>query len=293
MKQINLKAMAKINLGLDVVRRREDGYHDLRMIMQTVRLFDRIRLSVTRSGGVRLKTNLGFLPTDASNHACKAAQMLIDEFGIKDGVFIDLEKHIPVAAGLAGGSSDAAAVLVGMNLLFGLGLSSEQLRLRGVKIGADVPYCIMRGTALAEGIGDRLTPLPGIPRCSIVVAKPDLRVSTKYVYTHLHLDESTIHPDIDAQIEAIRAGDLKGMCACCGNVLESVTETAYPKISELKKTMMDGGALVSMMSGSGPSVFGIFDEKEKAQAVYEQLRSQQDQAQVFLASPFFPRNNTQ
>ena len=293
MKQINLKAMAKINLGLDVVRRREDGYHDLRMIMQTVRLFDRIRLSATRSGGVRLKTNLGFLPTDASNHACKAAQMLIDEFGIKDGVFIDLEKHIPVAAGLAGGSSDAAAVLVGMNLLFGLGLSSEQLRLRGVKIGADVPYCIMRGTALAEGIGDRLTPLPGIPRCSIVVAKPDLRVSTKYVYTHLHLDENTVHPDIDAQIEAIRAGDLKGMCACCGNVLESVTETAYPKISELKKTMMDGGALVSMMSGSGPSVFGIFDEKEKAQAVYEQLRSQQDQAQVFLASPFFPRNNTQ
>ena len=170
MKQINLKAMAKINLGLDVVRRREDGYHDLRMIMQTVRLFDRIRLSVTRSGGVRLKTNLGFLPTDASNHACKASQMLIDEFGIKEGVFIDLEKHIPVAAGLAGGSSDAAAVLVGMNLLFGLGLSSEQLRLRGVKIGADVPYCIMRGTALAEGIGDRLTPLPGIPRCSIVVA---------------------------------------------------------------------------------------------------------------------------
>ena len=293
MKQINLKAMAKINLGLDVVRRREDGYHDLRMIMQTVRLFDRIRLSVTRSGGVRLKTNLGFLPTDASNHACKAAQMLIDEFGIKDGVFIDLEKHIPVAAGLAGGSSDAAAVLVGMNLLFGLGLSSEQLRLRGVKIGADVPYCIMRGTALAEGIGDRLTPLPGIPRCSIVVAKPDLRVSTKYVYTHLHLDENTVHPDIDAQAEAIRAGDLKGMCACCGNVLESVTETAYPKISELKKTMMDGGALVSMMSGSGPSVFGIFDEKEKAQAVYEQLRSEQDQAQVFMTSPFFPRNNTQ
>ena len=293
MKQIHRKAMAKINLGLDVVGKRPDGYHDLRMIMQTVNLYDRVKLTATRSPGVRVKTNLRFLPTDRGNHAYQAAQMLIDEFGIKDGVFIDLEKHIPVAAGLAGGSSDAAAVLVGMNLLFGLGLSSEQLRLRGVKIGADVPYCIMRGTALAEGIGDRLTSLPGIPRCSIVVAKPDLRVSTKYVYTHLHLDENTVHPDIDAQIEAIRAGDLKGMCACCGNVLESVTETAYPKISELKKTMMDGGALVSMMSGSGPSVFGIFDEKEKAQAVYEQLRSQQDQAQVFLASPFFPRNNTQ
>ena len=289
MKQINLKAMAKINLGLDVVRRREDGYHDLRMVMQTVRLFDRIRLSVTRSGGVRLKTNLGFLPTDANNHACKAAQMLIDEFGIKEGVFIDLQKHIPVAAGLAGGSSDAAAVLTGMNILFSLGLSREDLMLRGVKIGADVPYCIMRGTALAEGIGDVLTPLAHIPDCSIIVAKPDVRVSTKYVYTHLELNENTQHPDIDSQIDAIRRGDLEGMCACCGNVLESVTEPAYPKITELKKTMMDGGALVSMMSGSSPSVFGIFEDTQKAQAVCEQLRSEQDGTQVFLTSPFFPR----
>jgi len=290
MKQINLKAMAKINLGLDVVRKREDGYHDLRMVMQTVRIFDRIKLSATRSGGVRLKTNLGFLPLDKSNHAYMAAQMLIDEFGIKDGVFIDLQKHIPVAAGLAGGSSDAAAVLTGMNILFGLGLSREDLMLRGVKIGADVPYCIMRGTALAEGIGDILTPLEHIPDCSIIIAKPDVRVSTKYVYTHLELNENTQHPDIDAQIEAIRKGDLKAMCACCGNVLESVTEPAYPKITELKKTMMDGGALISMMSGSGPSVFGIFDEEERAQAVYEQLRGRADGMQVFLTSPFFPRS---
>ena len=254
MKQINLKAMAKINLGLDVVRRREDGYHDLRMIMQTVRLFDRIRLSVTRSGGVRLKTNLGFLPTDASNHACKAAQMLIDEFGIKEGVFIDLEKHIPVAAGLAGGSSDAAAVLVGMNFLFGLGLSSEQLRLRGVKIGADVPYCIMRGTALAEGIGDRLTPLPGIPRCSIVVAKPDLRVSTKYVYTHLHLDESTIHPDIDAQIEAIRRRperNVRMLRQCSG-------ECHRDGVSEDQRTEEDD---------DGRRCAGLHDERERSLCV--------------------------
>ena len=290
MKQVHLKAMAKINLGLDVVGERPDGYHDLRMIMQTVRLYDRVKLSATRSEGVRVKTNLGFLPTDRSNHAFMAAQMLIDEFGIKDGVFIDLQKHIPVAAGLAGGSSDAAAVLVGMNLLFELGLSQEELRLRGVRIGADVPYCILRGTALAEGIGDVLTPLPPIPDCSIVIAKPDVRVSTKYVYTHLKLDGSTVHPDIDAQIDAIRRGDLKEMCACCGNVLESVTEPAYPKITELKKTMMDGGALVSMMSGSGPSVFGIFDEEAKAQAVCELLRGRADGMQVFLTSPFFPRS---
>lgn len=289
MKQIHLKAMAKINLGLDVVGERQDGYHDLRMIMQTVRLYDRVKLFITRSEGVRVKTNLGFLPTDRSNHAYMAAQMLIDEFGIQEGVFIDLQKHIPVAAGLAGGSSDAAAVLVGMNLLFGLGLSEEELRLRGVRIGADVPYCILRGTALAEGIGDVLTPLPAIPECWILIAKPDVRVSTKYVYTHLKLDESTAHPDIDGQIDAIRRGDLKEMCSLCGNVLESVTEPAYPKISELKKTMTEGGALVSMMSGSGPSVFGIFDEEEKAQAVYDQLRGRADGMQVFLTSPFFPR----
>ena len=289
MKQIHLKAMAKINLGLDVVGERPDGYHDLRMIMQTVRLYDRVKLSMTRSEGVRVKTNLGFLPTDRCNHAYMAAQMLIDEFGIQEGVFIDLQKHIPVAAGLAGGSSDAAAVLVGMNLLFGLGLSEKELRLRGVRIGADVPYCILRGTALAEGIGDVLTPLPAIPECWILIAKPDVRVSTKYVYTHLKLDESTAHPDIDGQIDAIRRGDLKEMCSLCGNVLESVTEPAYPKISELKKTMTEGGALVSMMSGSGPSVFGIFDEEEKAQAVYDQLRGRADGMQVFLTSPFFPR----
>lgn len=288
MKQINLKAMAKINLGLDVVRRREDGYHDLRMIMQTIRLYDRVRLSATRSGGVRLKTNLGFLPTDQGNHAWMAAQMLLDEFAIKDGVYIDLQKHIPVAAGLAGGSSDAAAVLVGMNILFRLGLSQEQLCLRGVKIGADVPYCIMRGTALAEGIGDRLAPLPDIPHCSIVVAKPDVRVSTKYVYTHLVLDEHTQHPDIDAQAESIRRGDLREMCAHCGNVLETVTETAYPKITQLKQQMKDGGALAAMMSGSGPSVFGIFTEKEQAQAVCDQLRRMADGTQVYLTEPFFP-----
>ena len=288
MRQISLKAMAKINLGLDVVGKRPDGYHDLRMIMQTVRLFDRVKLSETRSSGVRMKTNLRYLPTDQGNHAVQAARMLMEEFRINSGVFIDLQKRIPVAAGLAGGSSDAAAVLVGMNLLFHLGLSQEELRERGVRIGADVPYCIMRGTALAEGIGDRLTPLPHIPDCSIVIAKPDVRVSTKYVYTHLVLDEQTRHPQIDSQIEAIRSQDLGKMCELCGNVLEDVTIPAHPQIASIKEMMLQEGALSAMMSGSGPSVFGIFDDPEKAQRAYGKLREQTGGIQVFLTEPFFP-----
>ncbi len=288
MRQINLKAMAKINLGLDVVRRREDGYHDLRMIMQTIRLFDRVKMSATRSTGIRVKTNLRYLPTDKGNHAYQAAQMMMEEFGIKGGVFIELQKHIPVAAGLAGGSSDAAAVLVGMNLLYNLGLSQEELRLRGVKIGADVPYCIMRGTALAEGIGDQLTALPRIPDCSIVIAKPDVRVSTKFVYTHLELNDKTPHPQIDEQIQAIRSGDLKKMSELCANVLETVTIPAHPQIAALKEAMLSGGALNAMMSGSGPTVFGIFDDKSKAEATVDALRRDHPGSQVFLTAPFFP-----
>ena len=292
MRQIYLRARAKINLGLDVIRKRPDGYHDLRMVMQTVSLCDSVKLTATRAAGVRMKTNLRFLPTDSTNHAYQAAQMLIDEFGIGQGVFIDLQKKIPVAAGLAGGSTDAAAVLEGMNRLFDLGLSQEELRERGVKIGADVPYCIMKGTALAEGIGDLLTPLARIPDCSIVIAKPDVRVSTKYVYTHLSLDEQTQHPKIDAQIEAIRQGDLKGMCALCGNVLEDVTIPAHPQIGVLKEEMRKGGALTAMMSGSGPSVFGIFEDQRSAETVCAKLRDpryqEQGRMQVFLTKPYDP-----
>ena len=288
MRQIHLKARAKVNLGLDVVRRRPDGYHDLRMVMQTVNLCDNVRLSVTKSPGVRVKTNLRFLPTDKSNHAYQAARMLIEEFGIEAGVFIELQKHIPVAAGLAGGSADAAAVLEGMNRLFDLGLSQEQLQERGVKIGADVPYCVMKGTALAEGIGDVLTRLSNIPDCSIVIAKPDVRVSTKYVYTHLTLDENTKHPQIDAQIEAIRQGDLARMCGLCENVLEGVTIPAHPQIAAIKEEMLGAGALTAMMSGSGPSVFGIFADQEKAESMCQTLRAKPEKIQAFLTKPYFP-----
>ena len=175
-----------------------------------------------------------------------------------------------------------------MNRLFHLGLSQEQLRERGVKIGADVPYCIMGGTALAEGVGDRLTELAPIPDCSIVIAKPNVRVSTKYVYTHLTLDDATRHPQIDRQIEAIRQGDLREMSRLCGNVLENVTIPEHPEISALKEEMLAGGALNAMMSGSGPSVFGIFDRREQAEAVLAALKASPGKLQVFLTRPYNP-----
>lgn len=286
MQQIKLRAMAKINLGLDVAGTRPDGYHDLRMVMQSVRLCDRLAVTRTEAQGIRMKTNLGFLPTDDSNLAAKAARLMIEAGGITQGVFIELEKHIPVAAGLAGGSSDAAAVLVGMNLLFHLGYSQKKLREIGVTIGADVPFCVMRGTALAEGIGEVLTPLPPVPECSILIARPDLHVSTKYVFTHLKMDEKIIHPDIDSQVQAVREGDLQKICSLCGNVLETVTETEYPVIGRIKKTMRENGALAAMMSGSGPAVFGIFDSERAARSACGVLRGGGDARRVYLTKPF-------
>ena len=181
MKEISVKALAKINLGLDVVRRREDGYHEVKMVMQTIHLFDRLEMKKT-AGGITMTTNLSFLPTNENNLVYKAAKLLMDEFQIRDGIDVKLHKYIPVAAGMAGGSTDAAAVLYGMNRMFELGLSKEELMQRGVKIGADVPYCIMRGTALAEGIGEQLTALPPMVKCPILIAKPQISVSTKFVY---------------------------------------------------------------------------------------------------------------
>ena len=272
MLELRLKALAKINLGLDVLRRREDGYHEVRMIMQTVGLYDRIILKKTRKPGIRVKTNLYYLPENENNLVYQAAKLLIDEFEIKSGVFIDLQKFIPVAAGMAGGSSDAAAVLFGMNRMFSLRLSKEDLMKRGVKIGADVPYCIMRGTALAEGIGEQLLPLQPMPRCKVLIAKPPISVSTKFVYENLKLDEDTLHPDIDGLIERINAGDLRGAAARMGNVLESVTIPNYPVIAQIREEMIKGGALNAMMSGSGPTVFGLFEEDRLAQQAYQKLR---------------------
>lgn len=284
MKQIRLKAMAKINLGLDVVRRREDGYHEVRMIMQTVNLYDKLVITVNEEPGIRLTTNLGFLPVNEDNLIYKAARLLMDEYDIKKGVDIQLQKFIPVAAGMAGGSTDAAATLIGMNRLFHLNLSKQQLMDYGVKLGADVPYCIAGGTALSEGIGEILTPLPDVPKGYVLVAKPGINVSTRFVYTNLKLNEETEHPDIDAQIEAIKEQDFRKMAGLMGNVLETVTIPAHPIIQEIKDFMMTEGAVNAMMSGSGPTVFGLFEDKQLAEKTCEKLRESRLAKMVFLTT---------
>ena len=284
MKQIRLKAMAKINLGLDVVRRREDGYHEVRMIMQTVNLYDKLVITVNEEPGIRLTTNLGFLPVNEDNLIYKAARLLMDEYDIKKGVDIQLQKFIPVAAGMAGGSTDAAATLIGMNRLFRLNLSRQQMMDYGVKLGADVPYCIAGGTALSEGIGEILTPLPDVPKGYVLVAKPGINVSTRFVYTNLKLNEETEHPDIDAQIEAIKEQDFRKMAGLMGNVLETVTIPAHPIIQEIKDFMMTEGAVNAMMSGSGPTVFGLFEDKQLEEKACEKLRESRLAKMVFLTT---------
>ena len=283
---MKLKAYAKINLGLDVIRRREDGYHEVRMIMQTIRMFDQLEMEKCSRPGIRLATNLPYVPSNENNLVYKAAKLLMDEFQIPEGVEIRLGKFIPVAAGMAGGSSDAAAALVGMNRLFGLGLSQEELMLRGVKIGADVPYCVMRGTALAEGIGEKLTRLSPMPPCYILIGKPGISVSTKMVYTNLRLDGSTRHPDIDGMIDALSRGSLEGITDRLENVLESVTIPRFPVIRQIKDVMMDCGAMNALMSGSGPTVFGIFNDREKAEQAYGRMKESRLAKQVFLTTAF-------
>lgn len=273
-KHLRLKAYGKINLGLDVLRKREDGYHDVRMIMQTVGIFDRIDLIWKPDPGIQVETNLYYLPNNENNLVYKAARLLMDEFHIPHGVMIRLKKFIPVAAGMAGGSSDAAAVLFGVNKMFGLGLSTSDLMERGVKIGADVPFCIMRGTALSEGIGEVLTPLPPVPQCQVLIAKPGISVSTRFVYENLHANDlrPDQHPDIDGIVTAIRQKDLYGIADKLGNVLETVTVREYPVIQEIKDKMMEYGAVGSLMSGSGPTVFGLFTSPRAAGEAYEELR---------------------
>ena len=287
-KHLSLKAYGKINLGLDVLRRREDGYHEVRMVMQTVGLYDRIDLVRKDAPGIAVETNLHYLPANENNLAWKAASLLMEEFRVKEGVQIRLRKFLPVAAGMAGGSSDAAAVL------FGLGLTRCQLMERGVAIGADVPYCVLRGTALSEGIGEILTPLPPVPQCQVLIAKPAVSVSTRFVYEHLKADQlrPDQHPDIDGMLEAIRRGDLYGIAGCLGNALETVTIPAYPVIGQIKEQMMERGSIGCLMSGSGPTVFGLFSSPRAAADAYEAFRygpGRELARQVYLTSFYTPR----
>ena len=284
MDKMELKALGKINLGLDVLGKRPDGYHDVRMVMQTIYLYDQITITKRKESGIGLSTNLFYLPVNENNLAYRAAKLLMDEFEIRSGVDIFLEKHIPVAAGMAGGSSNAAAVLYGINRMFDLGLSMEELMKRGVSLGADVPYCIMRGTVLAEGIGEILTPLPPMPRCQIVVAKPPVSVSTKMVYEKIDSRRIVEHPDIDGIIDGLKEGDVTKIASRMGNVLEQVTVEEYPVIDKIKKLMNEGGAKGAMMSGSGPTVFGIFTEKSLAKKAALKIREAGLAKQVYVTN---------
>lgn len=284
MDEIKLKALAKINLGLDVVRRREDGYHEVRMVMQTIHLYDQLLIQKSETPGIQIHSNLSFLPVNENNLVYKAGKLLMDEFDIHTGVSVELNKRIPVAAGMAGGSTDAAAMLYGMNQLFGLKLKRKDLMERGVQIGADVPYCIMRGTALAEGIGEKLSSLPPMVKCPVLIAKPAVSVSTKFVYQNLKLNEQTPHPDIDALITDIRNSDLDNICADMGNVLETVTIPNYPVIAQIKEQMLKSGAKASMMSGSGPTVFGLLGDEETARRARAEMKASGLAKQVYLTS---------
>ena len=279
---MRLQAFAKINLGLDVLGKREDGYHEVRMIMQTIRMYDQLDMRKSVEPGIHLTTNKKYIPVDENNLVWRAAKLMMDTCGIIEGVSIHLHKVIPVAAGMAGGSSDAAA----MNRLFHCGLSKEKLMELGVQIGADVPYCVLRGTALAEGIGEKLTVLPPMPDCWILIGKPGISVSTKYVYTTLDLNTDTVHPDIDGMKKALEDGNLYGITERMGNVLQDVTIPAYPEVERIKEQMKTLGAVNAMMSGSGPTVFGIFDNEEKAQKACQKLRESGSCQQVFLTVPF-------
>ncbi len=280
---MRLRAMAKINLGLDVIRKREDGYHEVRMIMQTIRMYDVLDIRKKQNPGISLSTNLPYVPSDERNLVYKAAKLLMDEFDIKEGLSMRLSKSIPVAAGMAGGSSDAAAAFVGVNRLFRLGLSQEELMERAVRIGADVPYCIMRGTALAEGIGEKLTPLSAMPEGYVLIGKPGINVSTKTAYENLKLDAIERRPDIDGMIRDIQNKDLYSMTEKMVNVFEPGLMEKYPVIREIRDFMEERGALKAMMSGSGPTVFGIFDSKEKMNAAAAALRKTGLAKTVFAA----------
>ena len=287
---ITVNAYAKINLGLDVLRRREDGYHDVCMIMQSIDLHDVLHIDLTDGQGISMTTNLPFLPGNQDNLVYKAAALFMETHNLHSGLSIHLEKIIPIAAGLAGGSTDAAATLIGLDQLFQTGLSKEALRKLGVKIGADVPYCIMLGTALSEGIGEVLTPLPHIPSCSILLVKPDISVSTKYVYENLHLNNGIIHPDIHAMRTALSNSDLYALTKTMDNILQTVTVREYPIISDIKDKMKELGALTALMSGSGPTVFGIYQNRALAKKALEYFQKHQHYGkQVFLTTPYWPQ----
>ena len=286
MDSIRLKARAKINLGLDVLGKREDGYHEVRMVMQTIGIYDRLILTKIPEEEIRITSNLAFLPVNENNLIYKAIKLLKDEYHFPGGVSVDLNKFIPVAAGMAGGSTDAASTMFGVNRLFGLNLSMGKMMELGVRLGADVPYCVMGGTALAEGIGEKLTRITPVPHMWILIAKPQINVSTRLVYEQLDMGGIQKHPDIDGIIRAIEAQDVVRIAQSMGNVLENVTVPLYPVIETIKQDMLSHGAINAMMSGSGPTVFGIFPDEQTTLACQAFLKKKGDARQVYITENF-------
>lgn len=275
-------ANAKINLGLDVLRRREDGYHEVKMIMQMVDLYDTLTFESREDEEIHIYTDNGKIPCDEHNLIYKAAMVLFAETGKRIGADITLEKRIPVAAGMAGGSTDGAAALSAFNEMLGNPLTKERLQEIAVRIGADVPFCVLGGTALSEGIGEVLTVLPAPPEACLLIAKPDIDVSTAFVYQNLHLESLEKHPDIDGMAEALKAGNLKGITDRMGNVLETVTVPAYPIIGKIKDICCQEGAMNALMSGSGPTVFAVYEDEQKAQKAAERIRGENLSHEVFV-----------
>lgn len=266
-----LKAYAKINLSLDIVGKREDGYHLLEMIMQAVELHDEVILT-EKKAGISLSCDKSYVPVDERNIAYKAAKLIMEETGLKSGIHIHINKNIPVAAGLAGGSTDAAAVLKGMNAMFSLGLSYEELKVLGLKLGADVPYCIEGGTALCEGVGERITKLESFSGYVVVLVKPPFGVSTKEVYGAFNLEKIKRHVETKKLIDSLAKSDLNGVHYYSRNLLENVVIQSYPVIKSIKQRVVKTGARVTLMSGSGPTVYGIYENKETAVRALNELR---------------------
>lgn len=281
---MKIQAMSKVNLALDVLRKREDGYHEVRMVMQTLQLHDELSITKRKDDRIVINCTDSSIECDENNLIYKAAKLLMESSGVWSGLDIFLIKNIPVAAGMAGGSTDAAAILIAVNELLGLKKNVEELKEIGVKIGADVPYCIEGGTQLSEGIGEKLKKLPSVPDSFVVVLKPHISVSTKYVYENLHVDTIEHHPNVDNMLEAISEGSIAGIAASMENILENVTEKKYPVISKLKNILKENGADNAIMSGSGPTVFGLFSNESVAKEALNQALSTGDVSQGFVTT---------
>ena len=265
MNSITLKSRAKINLSIDVLGKRQDGYHLVEMIMQTIDLYDLIEINEKDNDQITIKSTSDEIPLDCNNLVYKASNLIKKTFNINKGVEIHIKKNIPVAAGMAGGSSNAAAALVGLNKLWNLNLSNQQLEKIGLKLGADVPFCINGGAVLASGIGEELTPIKGLTKdVCILVCKPDLFVSTKEVYECIDSKDIDKRPNNKFLIECLKNEDTRQLAENMFNVLEGVTMDKHPVIQQIKDIMTNNRALGAMMSGSGPTVFGLYENREDA-----------------------------